>query len=96
VNIPTTFKIAGQPWKVEFDNDLLAKDGEYGHCHEVTNTIVLQNSGPIPHERVEATFIHELLHAIFHELGYDNLNTDEKLVNSLSTLLHQVLSNEKN
>lgn len=94
MNIPSSFKIAGQKWNVVYDKDLLAKDGEYGHCHEVTNTIVLQSSGPIPYERVEATFLHELLHAIFHEIGYDTLTNDEKLVNSLSTLLHQALSND--
>lgn len=94
MNIPSTFKIAGQKWSVVYDNDLLAKDGEYGHCHEVTNTITLQTPGPIPKERVEATFLHELLHAIFHELGYDTLTNDEKLVNSFSTLLHQALFND--
>lgn len=92
MKIPDTFKIAGQTWKVVYDRDLIATEDEFGSCNEVTNEIRLQEEGPISRERVEATFIHELLHAIFYELGQTNLTADEKLINSLSTLLHQVFT----
>lgn len=92
MKIPTTFKLAGQTWNVVFDKDLLANEDEYGSCHEVTNTIRLQAEGVVPRSRVEATFLHELLHAIFHELGQSSLSSDEKLVDSVSALLHQALA----
>ena len=96
MNIPTTFQLDGQTWHVVQDKDLLANEGEYGSCHEVSNTIRLQAEGVVPRTRVETTFLHELLHAIFYELGQTTLTSDEKLIDSLSALLHQALNTHEN
>ena len=90
--IPTEFKLAGHTYSVELKKDVLTTDGEYGSLNEVTHKMCLQPPDPIPVSRVECTFLHELLHAIFFELGEAELDKNERLINSMSSLLHQALT----
>jgi Zn-dependent peptidase ImmA (M78 family) len=93
--IPEEFYIAGQKWVVKYTDDLLVADDEYGSCNVVTNTIILDGSKCIPDSRREATFIHELLHAILNEMGHVELFKDEQFIDTLSTLIHQALITAK-
>lgn len=95
--IPAKFNLAGHTYKVELKKDLLAVDSDFGSLNEVTHVMQLQSPDPIPMSRVESTFFHELLHAIFHELGEQELDKNERLVDSVACLLHQaIISSEGN
>lgn len=93
--IPNEFYIGAQKWTVKFTDELLASDDEFGSCNTVTNTIVLDGSKCIPDSRKEATFLHELLHAILNEMGHAELFKDEQFIDTLSTFLHQALTSSK-
>jgi hypothetical protein len=90
--VPEAFKLAGHTYTVKIQKDLLTTDGEYGSLNEVTHVMTLQPPDPIPKSRVESTFLHELLHAIFYELGENDLDKNERLIDSVSNLLYQALT----
>ncbi len=46
-------------------------------------------------ERKKVTLLHEILHAIFQQLGFNEEHDNEHLINSLSTALIQVLNDNK-
>lgn len=90
--IPSTFKLAGHTYTVKLQKDLLTTDNEFGSLNEVTHVMTLQPPDPVPQSRVESTFFHELLHAIFYELGESELDKNERLIDSIANLLYQALS----
>lgn len=90
--IPNKFNLAGHTYKVELKKNILTTDSEYGSLNEVTHVMQLQAPDPIPTTRVESTFLHELLHAIFYELGENELDKNERLIDSVANLLHQALT----
>jgi len=92
LTVPTEFKLAGHTYTVELKKNVLVTDGEYGSLNEITHVMQLQPPNPVPVSRVECTFLHELLHAIFFELGEAELDKNERLINSISGLLHQALT----
>ena len=47
------------------------------------------STSPLPQDKVEHVFFHELLHAIFYKLGRNQLKDDEELVEQMAGLLHQ-------
>ena len=46
-------------------------------------------------EQLEHTFFHELIHFIFYFLGEGELGSNEKLVDTISGLLHQAIRTMK-
>lgn len=95
LEIPQEFNLAGHTYKVELKKDILTVESEYGSLNEVTHVMQLQSPGPVPVSRVESTFLHELLHAIFYELGERELDKNERFIDSVSNLLHQALTSGK-
>lgn len=65
-------------------------DGDRNHAgccdYDHTEIAILAD---LSDERKNATFYHELMHAIFNEAGFDH--HDEDLVDRLSKVLHQVI-----
>lgn len=53
-----------------------------GTCDYNTKTIAIDSNQD--HDAQVRTFFHEYFHAIFMELGYDELSDDESLVEALS------------
>lgn len=95
MTIPTSFKLYGQTIQVKFAKDILGKDDLVGYAEFRTNTIYLAPSTdvyPRSQEQIEQTFCHELLHFILHFAGEDKLRKNEKFVDVLAYLLHQVLT----
>lgn len=64
--------------------------GEINYCDQV---IKLEEG--LSEDRYKATLIHEVFHGILDELGYEDLKSDEKLVQSVSAALYQVLKDNK-
>lgn len=90
------FKIGGITYKIIYVKEI--DDGSLGICSQVTKTIKIalnHNGRSIDDEGLGQTLYHEVLHAILGELAQDDLNNDEKFVQSLSLLLHQFEETKK-
>lgn len=80
-------KVAGIEYTINPVDKLFETYGIYGNIHYSSATINVDNS--LSNDRKEQTIIHEFLHAIFFESGYEE--QDEEMINSVSITLHQVL-----
>lgn len=89
--IPSKVNVAGIEYDIlefeEIDDD----PGTLGTCLYQKSLIKIKNNISI--NRKEQTFVHELLHAIINESGYNE--QDEDLVNRVSIVLYQVLKDNK-
>jgi hypothetical protein len=84
VNPPSSVQILGREWKVELAPDLLVTANAHGMALSNEGRILLWPAAPQP-----ATIIHELIHAVEHELGFE---LPEKTVKRVSTGLSAVLA----
>jgi hypothetical protein len=93
--IPTSFWLYGQKITVRFDPFLSDTTDCVGESRYRINEIVLQ-----PHtegiarleSKIEQTFLHEVMHFILQNLGEEELRSNEKLIDSMAQLLHQMLT----
>jgi len=76
-----TFYLAGCQWTVSLNKDIT----EMGTCNPLTYEIVLKDN--MSQQATEATFFHELVHAIKFTMG--ETNHDEREVEAFGNLLHQ-------
>lgn len=60
-----------------------------GEINFLTNEIRIDKS--MPDDLKKQVLIHEILHAVFDQLGYEDLCTDESKVQGIATALHQIL-----
>jgi len=90
--IPKQFSLFGETYKVK---KLLKIDKEdsWGEFDPVKNIIKIKKNLNI--EQQEQVYLHELMHCVFTNLGYDNLSDDEILVDTIAKALHQVLKTSK-
>lgn len=87
MNIPKKLKIGGKVYNVEITNKLNLGSV---HCSAEINYCDLAiRICPNAKGRMEADFIHEMLHGIFDHLGY--LNHDEKKIDELANALYMVV-----
>jgi len=94
MKIPNEVPMFGQEIKVVWDKTLVDDTHNYGMANFNNNTIRIQpNTSSIVRKdsEIEYSFIHEVIHHMFHQLSYDKLRDDEELVERLSRLLQQVL-----
>lgn len=63
-----------------------------GQIDYLNQTIKIENG--LNEEKEKVTLIHETIHGILHQLGFDE-QSDEKLIQSLATGLYQVLKENK-
>ena len=91
----------GVKYKVKCVENIPVKDTEYeegflwGLCDYIKRVIYISlkdNEGKaIEESHIERTFLHEVLHAILQEGGYDEAVNDEVLICYLSGNLQQVI-----
>lgn len=62
-----------------------------GLCRYHANEILIKSTLSDADKKI--TLIHEILHAILAQLGFENENDNENLIKSLSTALYLVLKN---
>lgn len=83
-------KIGGIDYKIKLLDLSSRNEGEHGvsmgFCVYQENTIEINKH--LHPERQKQTIIHEMVHAMFCEVGIDQ---DEDTVNRLGNILHQVL-----
>lgn len=96
--IPKTFHLMGQKIKVTYDNKKCSSENALGLSDLQGNEILIArevDSKKVPIDRVEQTFVHELVHFILHNMNEKKLCYDEKFVDNFAGLLHQYLKTKK-
>ncbi|WP_243356911.1 hypothetical protein [Bacillus litorisediminis] len=87
--IPNKVKVAGIEYETVY-KDFIEINGDrnyQGSCDYLNTQIdILQDLSETKKEQV---FVHELIHAVFHEAGFKE--QDEDMVNRLGIVLYQVL-----
>lgn len=88
-----TVKVLSQEYVIKHV-DVIDKDTTVlGMIDHIENTIYIKNN--LPPEKEKVTLIHEILHAIFEQLGFDDEHDNEHLIKSLSTAIYQVFQSNK-
>lgn len=82
-------KILGLIYKIAEVECVSKEELRKGEINFLTNEIRIDKN--MPDDLKEQVLIHEVLHAIFDLLGYEDLCTDENKVQGIATALHQVL-----
>ncbi|SEP56994.1 hypothetical protein SAMN05216232_0189 [Virgibacillus subterraneus] len=91
--IPNKINVAGVEYDVsEVETVIIDGSTNYaGSCSYSDSRIEVLNS-MVPTKK-EQSFVHELLHACFHEAGFNE--QDEDVINRVSNVLYQVLKDNK-
>lgn len=96
MNLPQTLKIGGFVWQVKVSAEITYEGSCYGSTHWETLTIYLR---PSLHPQKQAeTLLHEVLHIVLwqsglhHRYQHDDKPDEEQVVQAMSPLLFQVLS----
>jgi len=82
-------KVGGAIYTVHEVEGLLRKISMYGNVE--FGDCVIQIDSAMTDERKEQTIIHEMLHAIHFEAGYNPEEQDEDTINRTANVLHQVI-----
>lgn len=83
----THWKIGGVNYKVQSVEGLAREQGVLGLI--LYQDLIIKIDASLPKERWEETFIHEVLHGIFFEAGYEE--QDEDMINRVGKVLYQVI-----
>lgn len=90
--IPNNFLIGACEFNTHMVEDI--DDTGLGRSTECLGIIKLAKEWQgkeLPKSSIEKTFFHELLHMFFDAIGEKELSDNERLVDSLSLLLHQYI-----
>lgn len=90
MTIPETIKIGAHTYAISFRDDM--DDTNFGVCRP--NKLKIFIDGTVPQSQQEETFFHEVLHAIFSQIGLsmpDDMKEEERQVQSIAHSFYQVL-----
>lgn len=87
MNIPQSVKIGGKVYQVEITDKLTL--GKANVSAEIDYMALSIRICPSARGKMEADFVHELIHGILDFLGYDN--HDEKKVDEMANALYMVI-----
>lgn len=87
MNIPQSVKIGGKVYQVEITDKLTL--GKANVSAEIDYMALFIRICPSARGKMEADFVHELIHGILDFLGYDN--HDEKKVDEMANALYMVI-----
>jgi Zn-dependent peptidase ImmA (M78 family) len=82
-------KIGGAIYTVNEVDGLLRKLNMYGNVD--FSDCIIQIDADMSEERKEQTIIHEMMHAVHFEAGYNPEEQDEDMINRTANVLHQVI-----
>ena len=85
-------KILGVKYTVEEVECVSKEELRKGEVNFLTCRILIDKS--MPKEMKEQVLMHEIMHAVFEMLGYDDLLTDECKVQGISAALHQIFTDQ--
>jgi hypothetical protein len=89
--IPSKVKVAGMEYEIEEIPDIEEQFDTLGKIFYTKGKIKIDKN--LSKDRKEQVFVHELLHGIFWEAGFEE--QDEDMVNRVSMILYQVLKDNK-
>lgn len=79
---------------MHYDVEMVEDDAKLGSCS--CDSLLIRVDPRIKPEKQQYVFIHELMHALFHEAGiYLDEEVEEDYVNRLSRVLFQVLKDNQ-
>lgn len=87
MKIPDKVKIGAKVYQVEITNKLDL--GNVNYSGEIVYTDLIIRICPNAQAKMEADFLHEVVHAILSHLGY--CEHEEKKVDELANVLHMVI-----
>lgn len=87
-----SINILGVDFTVEEVECVSKEELRKGEVNYLTGEIKLDKS--MPGKMKDQVLMHEILHAIFDMLGYDELSEDEQKVQGIATALHQVFASQ--
>jgi len=87
MQIPKKLKIGGKIYDVEITDKL--NMGSVNYSGEIMYQDLIIRICPSAPGKMEADFLHEMLHGIFDHLGY--VNHDEKKIDELANALYMVI-----
>ena len=95
MNIPKEVKVGGYTYRVVWADKIALHNNNDGETNTSDQIIKLQSGQGKEH--TEQVFIHELLHACFYQMGFDDEDkqTEEQLVTRLALVLYQVIKDNK-
>lgn len=85
--IPLQVNVAGIEYTVQYQDGMMRNHSLLGQVLYPESTIDIDSS--MSQSKKEQVFVHELVHAMFNEAGYEE--QDEEMVNRLAIVLYQVL-----
>lgn len=88
MKIPEKIKIGGKVYSVEITNKLDL--GNVNYSGEIVYNDLIIRICPQAQGKMEADFVHEMMHGIFDHLGYTE--HDEKKIDELANALHMVIT----
>jgi len=91
MNIPKKIKIGGKTYQVEITDKL--EFGRLNASAEINDKDLVIRVTHQAKQKMEADFIHEMIHAIYYHLGYTEHN--EKKVDELANALYMVIQDNK-
>lgn len=92
VTIPQSFKLFGHNIRVRYDDEMLDREECSGKCDFGKQLIRLRPVSKEWHRsQAEQTFWHEAVHLILEGMGRADLSEDEKFVELMGQLVHQVI-----
>ena len=103
MNIPNkdfTVKIGAYEWKVLYQTDKMEDLKLFGQCRSDHQEISLAHTAgmiEIPSQKIEQTFIHEVLHALYWQRGLQVIEnpSEEQIVDLLSQGLYSFIQDNK-
>ena len=87
MKIPEKIKIGGKIYAVEITDKLDL--GSVNYSGEIAYRDLIIRICPSAKGKMEADFLHEMMHGIFNHLGY--VNHDEKKIDELANALYMVI-----
>lgn len=87
---PTSINVMGINYQIKFEPSPVDNGQTVWGYTDYGNALIVLQSG-MNEQKISQTLIHELTHAMFHEMGNDTLATDEVIVGSFGNVLYQVL-----
>jgi len=98
IKIPNKIKIFDQVVRVKFDNEYCNANDVLGQSNLDHNKIILCDEfdeEKLPKSMIEKVFFHELSHFIIWMIKRGKTTYDEVFVDNLSTILYNIMSNNK-
>lgn len=90
----TSINVMGIGYRIKFEPSPVDNGQTVWGYTDYGNALIVLQSG-MNEQKISQTLIHEITHAVLHEMGNDTLATDESIVSPLSNVLYQVLKENR-